>query len=326
MASDKESTDKVVPTISDATPLEDLLVEAQQAARASMSANTLRGYRADWRDFAAWCQRRKLSPLPALNGTVCAYLVARSRTHKTASIRRRMMVIGKIHGIRGAADPTKDGRVRKTWQGLLRSKGEAQTRKAPLLIDDLRKMMEAMPDTLAGIRDRAVILMGFAGAMRRSEIVALDFTDLELAKEGFVVSIRRSKTDQTGKGRKIGIPFGQHPETCPVKSVQKWLEQAGITKGPLFRKVNRHGRVEATRMAPYSIAVIVKKAFKLIHRNPSRFGGHSLRAGLATSAAIAGATERSIQDQTGHKSLKTLRTYIRDGNLFRENAAGKLGL
>jgi len=311
---------------SDVVPIEDLLREAQETANHSIPPNTLRGYRADWSDFSQWCQHRKLSALPANPTTLCAYLIARAHTHKLSSLRRRLTVIGKVHKIRSEPNPVNDERVRKTWRGLLRTKGEAQTRKAPLLVEDLRKMMQSLPETLAGLRDRAIILLGFAGAMRRSEIVALDVADLELTKEGLVVNIRRSKTDQTMKGRKIGIPFGQHESTCPVRSVQRWLEQAHIIEGPLFRKVNRFGRVEPTRFSPYSVAVIVKNAFKLINRNPGRFGGHSLRAGLATSAAMAGVEERAIQDQTGHKSLKVLRTYIRDGNLFRNNAAGKVGL
>ena len=327
MADKKKSQSPILTAdASDALSIEDLLREAQETAKHAMPASTLRSYRTDWRDFDRWCQRRKLSPLPATPSSVCAYLVVRARTLKTSTLRRRLMVIGKVHKIRGEVNLADDERVRKTWRGILRTKGEAQSRKAPLLIEDLRKMMTTLPDTLTGHRDRAVILLGFAGAMRRSELGALDVSDLELTKEGFVVAIRRSKTDQTGKGRKIGIPLGQHEETCPVRSLQKWLEQAKISEGPLFRKVNRFGRVEENRLVPYSVALIVKSAFKLIDRNPRRFGGHSLRAGLATSAAMAGVEERSIQEQTGHKSLKTLRSYIRDGNLFRNNAAGKIGL
>ncbi len=307
-------------------PVEDLLREAQEAARHAMPVNTLRSYRADWRSFAAWCERRRLPSLPAAPNSVCAYLVAQARTLKVSTLRRRLTVIGKVHKIRGATNPLDDERVRKTWRGLLRTKGEAQSRKAPLLIDDLRRMMNAMPDTLTGYRDRAIVLLGFAGAMRRSELVALDIADLELTKDGFVMMLHRSKTDQTGKGRKIGIPFGQHKETCPVRAVQKWIAEAKLSDGPIFRKVNRFGHVEENRLVPYSVALIVKSSFSLIGRNPRRFGGHSLRAGLATSAAMAGVEERSIQDQTGHKSLKVLRSYIRDGNLFRNNAAGKLGL
>jgi integrase len=322
----KQRTQPTLKDNTDSVPIEDLLSEAQEAADRAVPENTLRAYKADWQDFARWCKRRQLSALPAKPSTLGAYLVARARTHKMSSLRRRLTVIGKVHKIRGEPNPGSDQGVRNTWRGLLRSKGEAQTRKAPLLIDDLRRMMQVLPESLSGIRDRAIILLGFSGAMRRSEVVALNVGDLELAKEGLVIWIRRSKTDQTMKGRKIGVPYGEREPTCPVRAVLRWIESSRIADGPLFRKVNRFGRVEGTQLSGYALAVIVKAAFKKIGRNPRRFGGHSLRSGLATSAAMAGVEERAIQDQTGHKSLKALRAYIRDGNLFRNNAAGKIGL
>lgn len=324
----KKSGSSPAPAVnkSDSIPIEDLLQEAQELANHSMPANTLRSYRADWRNFEVWCRRRKLQPLPADPASVCAYLVDRARTLKASTLRRSLLVIGKVHKIRGVPNPKDDERVRRTWRGLLRTIGEAQTQKSPLLMDDLRKMMVALPDTPTGHRDRAIVLLGFAGAMRRSELVSLDISDLEQTTEGLVVVLHRSKTDQTGKGRRIGIPYGQHEETCPVRRVQRWIAEAKLSDGPLFRKINRFGRIEGNRLVPYSVALIVKNAFDRIGKNPKRFGGHSLRAGLATSAAMAGVEERSIQEQTGHKSLKTLRNYIRDGNLFRNNAAGKIGL
>jgi integrase len=157
-------------------------------------------------------------------------------------------------------------------------------------------------------------------------LVALDMEDLKLTEDGFVVYVKRGKTDQTGSGRKLGVPYGQSPLTCPVKALLAWFEAADITTGAVFRKVNKHGRLEGKRLAGHSVALIVKRAFKMIGKRPRSFSGHSLRAGLATQAAMAGASERSIQNQTGHKSLKVLRTYIRDGSLFRENAAKKSGL
>ena len=188
------------------------------------------------------------------------------------------------------------------------------------------QLVATLDEDLAGARDRALLLVGFAGAMRRSELVALNFSDLQLTDEGFVIHVRRSKTDQTGKGRKIGIPFGQHAGTCPVRALLAWLEHSGIDRGAIFRKVNRHGQLEGVRLSDRSVAEVVKRACKAAGLKPSKFSGHSLRAGLATSAAMAGVEERSIQDQTGHKSLKVLRTYIREGSLFRNNAARKVGL
>ena len=177
-----------------------------------------------------------------------------------------------------------------------------------------------------GLRDRALILLGFAGAFRRSELVALDIEDCTFGKDGLTVTLRRRKTDQDGAGRKIGIPYGSNPETCPVRTIQSWTEQAGIACGPLFRSTNRHRRIQAGRLSPVDVARIVKKLAERAGLDPAKFAGHSLRAGHATSAAIAGASERSIMNQTGHRSVKMVRRYIRDGSLFRENSAGKLGL
>jgi integrase len=186
-------------------------------------------------------------------------------------------------------------------------------------------MVAALPDGLLGVRDRALLLVGFAGAFRRSELVSLDRPDLEFTKDGLTVMLRRSKSDQEGQGRKVGIPYGSNPETCPVRALQAWLEAAAITDGPVFRGVTRHGKVQG-RLSGYAVALIVKRYAAVGGLDPSRYAGHSLRAGLATAAAIGGASERSIMNQTGHKSITMVRRYIRDGNLFRENAAAKTGL
>lgn len=310
----------------DELEIEELLSEIARYEKKSMAKNTLRAYRCDWDDFRFWCRRRKLLALPARPDTVALYLSARARTHKVASLSRRLTVIGKLHHAAGRENPVKDGRVERVWHGILREKTEAQARCAPILITHIRKMLANLSEGPAGMRDRALILFGFAGAMRRSELVALNVGDLQLTDEGFVVNLRRSKTDQTGKGRKIGIPYGQHQETCPVRSMLRWLEVADIDHGPIFRKVNRHGMLEGTRLCDRSVAIIIKRGLKRAGLRSSTFSGHSLRAGLATAAAIAGVEERVIQDQTGHRSLKVLRTYIRDGSLFRNNAAKRVGL
>jgi integrase len=187
-------------------------------------------------------------------------------------------------------------------------------------------MVDAADVGLIGARDRALILLGFAGAFRRSELVGLDTSDLDFNRDGLTVTLRRSKTDQDRQGRKIGIPFGACPETCPVRTLQAWIEQASVTDGPVFRSINRHGQVQADRLSGIDVARVVKKLASGAGLDPSKYAGHSLRAGHATSAAIAGASERSIMNQTGHRSVQMVRRYIRDGNLFRENSAGKLGL
>jgi integrase len=183
-----------------------------------------------------------------------------------------------------------------------------------------------LPEGLLGVRDRALLLIGFAGGFRRSELTALDAADVAGTRDGLVVTIRRSKTDQEGEGRKIGVPYGSNPATCPVRSFQSWLESSGITEGPLFRPINRHGKMAATRLSGAAVGEIVKKYVEAVGLDASHFAGHSLRSGLASSAAAAGASERSIMNQTGHRSEKMVRRYIKDGSLFRENAAAVLGL
>ena len=222
--------------------------------------------------------------------------------------------------------PTHAPVVRNTLKGIRRTKGTAVSQKSPTLTDDIRAMVEATGEGLIGLRDRALVLRGFAGAFRRSELVALDLEDCDFGKDGLTVMLRRSKTDQAGEGRKVGIPYGSNPETCPVRTVQEWMQMAGITDGRLFRSINWHGKVQAGGLSGIDVARVVKKLAERAGLDPARCAGHSLRAGHATAAAIAGASERSIMNQTGHRSVQMVRRYIREGSLFRENSAGKLGL
>jgi integrase len=187
-------------------------------------------------------------------------------------------------------------------------------------------MIARLPEGSLGLRDRALLLIGFSGAFRRSELVALDVSDVAFNREGLVVTIRRSKTDQESAGRKIGIPYGSNPATCPIRSLQDWLERSGIHEGPLFRPINRHGRMASVRLSGGAVAEIVKRYVEAVGLDATTFAGHSLRSGLATSAAMAGASERAIMAQTGHRSVNTVRRYIRDGSLFRENAVAVVGL
>ena len=187
-------------------------------------------------------------------------------------------------------------------------------------------MVAGLPEGLLGIRDRALLLVGFAGAFRRSELVGLDIADLDFNHDGLTVTLRRSKTDQEGEGRKVGLPYGSNPSTCPVRSLQAWIEASAIEAGPVFRSVNRHGRLQPDRLSDKAVALVVKRRAEAAGLDPSRYAGHSLRAGLATAAANAGVSERAIMAQTGHRSVQMVRRYIRDGSLFRENAAAKVGL
>ena len=257
---------------------------------------------------------------------MAAYIAECTGHLKVGSIQRRLNAIAEAHRAVGIESSTTAGMVRNTFKGIRRTMGSASVQKAAALTDDIRAMIAVTDAGLIGARDRAMILLGFAGAFRRSELVGLNTEDCEFGKDGLTITLRRSKTDQEGQGRKSGIPYGSNPETCPVRTVQSWMEQARIIDGPLFRSITRHGRLRPGRLAGIDVARVVKKLAKRAGLDAAKYGGHSLRSGHATSAAIAGATERSIMNQTGHRRVRMVRKYIRDGNLFRENSAGKLGL
>jgi site-specific recombinase XerD len=310
----------------EATRLEELGKVVTGYVNNSKAKNTRKAYRADWCDFIAWCARFHRQALPALPETVAYYLAHESLRLKVSTLERRLATISEAHKAAGYESPTQHAQVRLVWSGIKREKGTAQRHMKPALTRHLRAMVEKLPDSLVGCRDRALLLLGFAGAMRRSELVSLVAADLAFTDEGMVVVIRKSKTDQTGEGRKIGIPFGTQAETCPVKAVQTWLDEARIDEGPVFRAVSRGGLIRDTALSDRVVANLVKRTLAAAGKSSKRFAGHSLRAGLITQAAMAGVSERAIQEQSGHKSLLVLRRYIRDGSLFRENAAGKVGL
>ncbi len=263
---------------------------------------------------------------PALPETVAAYIAECAGRLKVGSLQRRLNAIAEAHKAAGLTSPTGSPVVRNAMKGIRRTMGTAPTQKTAALTDDVRSMVDASDGGIIGLRDRALILLGFAGAFRRSELVGLDMEDCTFNRDGLTITLRRSKTDQEGAGRKVGIPFGANPETCPVRTLQAWTEQATTTNGPLFRSINRHGQVQRGKLSGIDVARIVKKLALRAGLDPAKYAVHSLRAGHATSAAIAGASECSIMNQTGHRSVQMVRLYIRDGSLFRENSAGKLGL
>lgn len=302
------------------------LERVREFIRASKAESTLRGYRSDWRHFLEWCQAHDISPLPAPPQAVAAYIAECAARLKVGSIQRRLNGIAEAHKAMALESPTSAPMVRNTMKGIRRTLGTAAVQKAPTLIDEIRAMVDATDAGLIGIRDRALILLGFAGAFRRSELIGLDIADLDFGRDGLTLMLRRSKTDQDGQGRKVGIPYGSNPETCPVRSIQSWIEQAGLNAGPVFRSINRHGHIRAGRLSGIDVARILKKLATRAGLEAAKYAGHSLRAGHATTAAIAGASERSIMNQTGHRSVQMVRRYIRDANLFRENSGGKLGL
>ena len=316
----------------DAEAFNERLGDAELAERVrawtseAFSKNTQRAYKADWRHFEEWCDAANLVPLPAEPSTVAAYVDALAATHKAATIQRRLVSIKKAHRGAGLEVPTDDPLVKLAWRAVRRRIGVAQDAKAPLLTNDVKAMVAKLPSTRAGARDRALLLLGFSGAFRRSELVALRVGDLEFNTDGVTVRIRKSKTDPESRGRKVGIPFGRSSASCPVRAARAWLDGAGITTGPVFRAMQRGGRVGRAALSDRAVALVVKRVARAAGLDPRRYAGHSLRAGLATAAAIAGASERSIMKQTGHVSEKMVRRYIRDADLYRDNAARTAGL
>lgn len=300
--------------------------KAREYAALGVAENTRRAYRSDWADFVAWCATTGVQAVPARPETVALYLAGRADALKPATLERRLVSIAMAHKTAGHESPTAAPEVRAVMSGIRRDKGIAPQQKAPLLIADLRTMVQRLPGNVQGIRDQAVLLLGFAGGFRRSTIIGLDVGDLEFNSEGVTVTVRRSKTDQVGAGRKVGVPLGRHESTCPVAALRRWMIAAGINHGPLFRRVSRGGKVGSERLTAQSVARIMKCAAARAGLDPKRYGAHSLRSGLATSAAANGATERSIMRQTGHRSVVVLRAYIRGGSLYLENAAATAGL
>lgn len=301
--------------------------------KTAQAPNTSRAYRADWDHFVLWCALANRSPMPADPQTVAMYLsdlatstLADEDPRKVSTIRRRLTTIRKAHAYHGHPNPTLDPLVEDVFDGIRREIGFLQEGKQPILLEELRAMVNALPETIAGVRDRAVLLLGFSGCFRRSELVSLDISDLQYRTEGMIVRLRKSKTDQFGTGYQKGIPHGQYPDTCPVRAVQAWVRAIGESRGPLFRRVSKGQKILSPRLTDHAVAIIVKNAALLAGLDPDRFSGHSLRAGFATQAAMSGASERAIVRQGAWMSEKMARRYIRDASLFTENAVMNIGL
>ncbi|MDQ4078353.1 MAG: tyrosine-type recombinase/integrase [Chloroflexota bacterium] len=308
------------------TSFQELTDKAREYAGQAKAPNTKRAYSRDWEDFVSWCGERDLVPLPASPDVVALYLTDLAGRRRPSTLQRRISAISKAHKMAGHDTPTASEQVKVVMAGIRRTHGTVQEGKAPMTIEMLRTICEQLGQDLQGKRDRALLLVGFAGAFRRSELVSLTVSDVRESSDGLILTLRYSKTDQEGAGRNVGIPYGSNPDTCPVRALKAWLGAAGIDEGPLFRGVDRHGNVSDRALSGRAIALIVKRCVEAIGLDPDSYAGHSLRAGLATSAAAAGVSERIIMKQTGHKSEKMVRKYIREGSLFRDNAAAQVGL
>jgi integrase len=283
---------------------------------ASRAANTQRGYQSDLRQFEAWCVEHGHESKPATPETVRDYLAAMAVAGRKAStITRHLSAIAFGHGLAGLPSPTADEKVKLRMIGIRNTIGTAPRQARALSVADVKAMIAACPPTIHGKRDKALLLVGFLGAFRRSELVALDCSNVTAEPDGLRIVIAKSKTDQVGAGRPVGLRRGKNPETDVVAAVAEWQAAAGITEGALFRGIDRAGRI-ADRLSDRGVARIVVLAAKRAGINPEGLSGHSLRAGLATSAAEAGASEMAIMAQTGHTNLQMVRRYIRAGELL----------
>jgi len=307
--------------------MRNIMEQAQKYFANGHSENTRIAYASDWAQFELWCNVQGMMALPAVPEVIAIYLTAMTmQGMKLNTITRRLAAIKQEHTLAGLPSPTSSPIVHAVLKGIRRTHGVMAHGSDALLTEDIVAMVGALPKTQKGKRDKALILLGFAGAFRRSELVAMDVADLELRREGLAITLRFSKTDQQGVGRLVGIPYGAHEETCPVRALQDWLAAANITEGAIFRGMNRGGGIISERLSGRAVSTLIKEATEAAGLDSARYSPHSLRSGHCTSAARAGVEERVLQQQTGHKSPAMLRRYVRSGSLFLENSAAALGL
>jgi site-specific recombinase XerD len=313
------------------TDIKALQEETLLNLQSSKANNTVRAYKSDFKDFGLFCYKNGFRSLPSEPKIVSLYLTHLStKDMKISTIKRRLVSIGVIHKLKGHYLDTKHPSIIENIMGIKRRKGSIQNGKKPLLISHLKALInvidEQKKEEIKKIRDRSMILIGFSGGFRRNEIVSLDFDDLDFVNEGLKISLRRSKTDQFGEGLVKGLPYFNNTNYCPVLSLKKWIEISKINNGPLFRRFSKGSNLTENRLTDQTVALLIKQYLQLAGIDSKNFSGHSLRSGFATSAAESGAEERSIMAMTGHKSTEMVRRYIKEANLFKNNALNKIDL
>ena len=295
----------------------------------SKANNTVRAYKSDFRDFGLFCAQNGFKSLPSEPKIVSLYLTHLSTQDiKISTLKRRLVSIGVIHKLKGHYLDTKHPIIIENFTGIKRRKGSVQKGKKPLLISNLKIIINVIDEfnneDITKFRDRSIILMGFSGGFRRNEIVSLDFDDLDFVTEGLKINLKKSKTDQFGEGSVKGLPYFDNSHYCPVVSLKNWIGISKISSGPLFRRFCKGSKLSENRLTDQTVALLIKKYLKLAGIDNKNYSGHSLRSGFATSAAEAGVEERNIMSMTGHKSPEMVRRYIRDANLFKNNALNKI--
>jgi site-specific recombinase XerD len=317
---------EVVEQHSGPIALSEALAAARTYAERSLAVSTRRGYARDLAAFRVWCQARAVTALPAAPQTLAAYLADLALTDRPATIGRKVAAIAVAHRDAGLESPTEHGMVKRTLAGIRREKGTAQNQKNALLVDDLRRMVAPLSASLLDRRDRALMLLGFAAALRRSELVALRFEGVRFEEEGLVLTLRRSKTNQEGRRETVAVAYGSEPTTCPVRAVRAWLAAAGLVAGPLFVGLTPQGGLRTAPLGDRMVAHVLKRRCKAAGIDPAQVAGHSLRRGFATAAARAKKPDRMIKRHGRWKSTAMLERYIEDGARWDDNASAGLGL
>jgi site-specific recombinase XerD len=311
------------------TDIKALKEETLLNLQSSKADNTVRAYKSDFNDFELFCIQNGFKSLPSEPKIISLYLTSLSfKNIKMSTLKRRLVSIGVIHKLKGHYLDTKHPLIIENIMGIKRRKGSAQNGKKPLLINNLKVLIKAINrsdlNPIIKFRDRTIVLIGFSGGFRRNEIVSLNYDDIEFVNEGMKINLRRSKTDQYGEGFLKGIPYFDNPVYCPVISMQNWLKISKIDSGSLFRRFSKGAKLTEIRLTDQTVALIIKKYLQLAGIDSKNYSGHSLRSGFATSAADAGAEERSIMAMTGHKSTEMVRRYIKEANVFKNNALNNI--
>ena len=311
------------------TDIKALQEETLLNLQSSKATNTVRAYKSDFKDFCLFCAQNGFKALPSDPKIVSLYLTYLStKDNKMSTLKRRLVSIGVIHKLKGYYLDTKHPSIKENIMGIKRRKGSLQKAKKPILINSLKKIINVIDqekkEEIKKLRDRSIILIGFSGGFRRNEIVSIDYDDLDFVNEGLKINLKRSKTDQFGEGLVKAIPYFNKTQYCPVMSLKNWIKISNILSGSLFRRFSKGCRLSENRLTDQTVALLIKKYLKLANIDSKNYSGHSLRSGFATSAAEAGAEERSIMAMTGHKSTEMVRRYIKEANLFKNNALNKI--
>ena len=311
------------------TDLKALQEETLLNLKSSKAINTVKAYKSDFKDFGTFCAKNGFKSLPTEPKIISLYITHLSlKGSKMSTLRRRLVSIGMIHKLKGHYLDTKHPIIIENIMGISRKKGNYQSGKKPILINQLKAIVNVIDsektEEIKKIRNKTIILIGFGGGFRIAELVAIDYEALEFVSEGVKIIIRRSKTDQFGEGMTKGLPYFSNQIYCPVLHLKKWLEISNISTGPLFRRFVKGSILSKNRLTDQTVALLIKEYLKLANIDNKNYSGHSLRSGFATSAAESGAEERSIMAMTGHKSTEMVRRYIKEANLFKNNALNKI--